>query len=54
WDTVDAHNESSTVTLDIPQTPNLFPTFPTSHIKPFTPNDNNKFPTRTLDRPGPI
>ncbi|KAF8811642.1 hypothetical protein BYT27DRAFT_7208273 [Phlegmacium glaucopus] len=39
--------ESSIITLDIPQTPNLFPTFPTSHIKPFMPNNNDKFPART-------
>jgi hypothetical protein len=38
--------ETSTVTLDIPHAPNIFPTFHTSHIKPFIPNDNLKFPSR--------
>jgi len=51
---VDTNLASSTVTLDIPQTPNLFPTFHTSHIKPFKLNDHAKFPSRTLKRPGPI
>jgi hypothetical protein len=46
--------ETSTVTLDIPHAPNIFPTFHTSHVKPFIPNDNLKFPSRTLERPGPI
>ena len=46
--------EASTVTLDIPHAPNLFPTFHTSHVKPFMPNDDSKFPLRTLERPGPI
>ncbi|KAF8804576.1 hypothetical protein BYT27DRAFT_7009359, partial [Phlegmacium glaucopus] len=50
----DVNNNTSTVTLDIPQTPNLFPTFHTSHIKPFTPNDNLKFPNCTLHKPGPL
>ena len=46
--------KASTVTLDIPHAPNLFPMFHTSHIKPFIANDDSKFPSRTLDRPGPI
>lgn len=51
---VDVHEEASTVTLDIPNTPNIFPTFHTSHIKPFKENDNSKWPSRTLEKPGPI
>ena len=50
----DVNMEASTVTLDIPQTPNLFPTFHSSHVKPLKPNDNIKFPQRTIDKPGPI
>ena len=41
--------EASTVTLDIPHAPNLFPTFHTSHVKPFMPNDNSKFSLRSLE-----
>ena len=39
---VDTHEEASTITLDIPNAPNIFPTFHTSHIKPFKQNDNSK------------
>ena len=50
----DVNVDASTVTLDIPQTLNLFPTFHTSHIRPFKANDDGKFPSRTLEKPGPI
>ena len=50
----DVNREASTVTLDIPHTPNLFPTFHTSHIKAFKENNDNKFPSRTIEKPGPI
>jgi hypothetical protein len=51
---VSANTNSSTVTLDIPNQPMVFPTFHTSLVKPFYDNDNNKFPGRTLEKPGPI
>lgn len=51
---VDIHEDASTVTLDIPNAPNIFPTFHTSHIKPFKQNDNSKWPARTLEKPGPV
>ena len=51
---VDTHQEASTVTLDIPNAPNIFPTFHTSHIKPFKQNNDAKWPSRTLDKPGPV
>jgi Chromo (CHRromatin Organisation MOdifier) domain len=51
---VDVHKATSTVTLDIPNAPNIFPTFHTSHIKPFKRNNNAKWPSRTLDKPGPL
>jgi hypothetical protein len=41
----DTFPEASTVTLDIPHAPNLFPTFHASHVKPFIPNDDLKFPS---------
>jgi hypothetical protein len=51
---VDVNSDADTVTLDIPNSPNLFPTFYTSHIKPWLPNDDIKYPSRTLEEPGPI
>ena len=51
---VDTHEDASTITLDIPNAPNIFPTFHTSHIKPFKENDDNKYPSRSLERPGPL
>ena len=41
---VDTHEAASTITLDIPNAPNIFPTFHTSHIKPFKQNDDDKYP----------
>ena len=51
---IDTFPEASMVTLDIPNAPNLFPTFPTSHVKPFKNNDNTKYPSHSLAKPGPI
>jgi hypothetical protein len=51
---INTNENASTVTLDIPNQPNIFPTFHTSLVKPFKDNDNIKFPSRTLDKPGPI
>ena len=44
----------STVTLDLPNLPNIFPVFHTSEIRHFTENDNNLFPSRSLTPPDPI
>ena len=51
---ISANEDASTVTLDIPNQPNIFPTFHTSLIKPFNENDNSKFPSHTLENPGLI
>ena len=51
---IDVHQDASTVTLEMPNAPNLFPTFHTSNVKPWFPNDDNKYPSRTLEQPGPI
>lgn len=50
----DVNNEASTITLDMPNAPNVFPTFHSSLVKPFCENNNKKYPGRTLDEPGPI
>jgi hypothetical protein len=51
---VDVHHAASTITLDMPNAPNLFPTFHTSNIKPWHANDDDKYPSRSLEQPGPI
>ena len=51
---IEVHNEASTITLDMPNAPNLFPTFHTSNVKPWFPNNDLKYPSRTLEQPGPI
>jgi hypothetical protein len=51
---VDVHHDASTVTLDMPNAPNLFPTFHISNIKRWHPNDDKKYPSRTLEQPGPV
>ncbi|KIM35806.1 hypothetical protein M413DRAFT_40412, partial [Hebeloma cylindrosporum] len=50
----DVHKAASTVTIDVPTQPNAFPTYHSSQVKPFIPNDPAKYPTRTLPEPGPI
>ena len=50
----DVHEAASTITIDIPSAPNIFPTFHVSLIKPFRQNDDCKFPSRTLENPGPV
>ena len=44
----------STVTLDLPNSPNIFPVFHTSEIRPFLENDNTLFPSRALVPPEPV
>jgi hypothetical protein len=54
YEVTDIHKETSNVTIDVLTQPNTFPTYHTSHIKPFIANDNKKYPSRTLAEPGPI
>lgn len=51
---VDAHPETSTYTLDLPNSPNIFPTFHASQLKTFHANDALLFPSREFPRPGPV
>ena len=46
---LDTHPSASTVTLDLPDTPTVFPTFHINLVKPFLPNDNTTYPHRTID-----
>jgi hypothetical protein len=51
---LDAHPETSTYTLDLPNSPNIFPTFHSSQLRTFHANDTALFPSRDLPRPGPV
>ena len=44
----------STVTLDLPTLPNIFPVFHTSEVKHFLENNNTLFPSRALIPRDPI
>jgi hypothetical protein len=50
----DTAPEISTVTIDLPNHPNTFPTFHTSQVRPFMENDKELFPGRELDEPPPV
>ena len=45
----DTHSSASTVTLDLPNSPTIFPTFHISLVKPFLPNDDIAYPHRAID-----
>jgi hypothetical protein len=46
--------EFSAYTLDLPNSPNIFPTFHTSQLKHFTENNASLFPSHKHISPGPI
>ena len=54
YEILDVNNKTSMVELHIPSTPNIFPKFHTSLVKPFHQNDNSKYPLRTLEALGPV
>jgi len=45
----DTHSSTSTVTLNLPNSPTIFPTFHISLVKPFLPNDDIAYPHRAID-----
>ena len=45
----DIHPSASTVTLELPNMPSVFPTFHISLVKPFLPNDDVEYPHREID-----
>jgi hypothetical protein len=52
---ITATNEThSTVTIDMPHKPSLFPVFHTSEVHAFKENDNELFPLRALHPPPPV
>ena len=44
----------STVTLDLPRSPDVFPVFHSSEVMPFIENDETLFPSRALHTPEPV
>jgi hypothetical protein len=46
--------QHSTVTLDLPNSPNFFPIFHTSEVRPFLENNDSIFPSRALVPRDPI
>ena len=51
---IDVDETDSTVTLDLPNLPNVFPTFHTSEVVPFVENDPMLFPGREFSKPPPV
>ena len=48
------NKDNSTVTLDLPRSPDIFPVFHTSEVMPFIENDDSLFPSRALHTPEPV
>jgi hypothetical protein len=51
---VDSFPETSVYTLDLPNSPDIFPSFHASELMPYHPNDAILFPHRELPMPGPV
>ncbi|KAJ8587268.1 hypothetical protein M405DRAFT_711380, partial [Rhizopogon salebrosus TDB-379] len=51
---LEAHPQFSTYTLDLPNSPNIFPTFHVSQLRPYHAGDATLFPSREHPRPGPV
>ena len=54
YSVISTNEKHSTVTLDLPHSPNMFPVFHTSEIIPFRENNGTLFPDRTLTPPEPL
>ena len=51
---LDVDEDHSTVTLDLPNSPNICPTFHTSEILPYIESDTTLFPSRRFEELNPI
>lgn len=49
-----AYPETSSYTLELPPSSKLFPTFHSSQLQCFVPNDDTLFPSRSFSKPPPI
>lgn len=50
----ETHPEASTYTLDMPNSPNIYPVFHASEMLPYKENDAELFPSREFARPAPV
>ena len=50
----DIDEENSTVTLDLPNSTNIYPTFHTSQVMPYIKSDTEKFLSQHFEEPDPI
>ncbi|KIM88040.1 hypothetical protein PILCRDRAFT_62841, partial [Piloderma croceum F 1598] len=51
---IDVHPENSNYTLELPNSPNIFPTFHSSELKPHFTNDCSLFPSHEMAKPQPV
>ena len=51
---IDVDEAHSTVTLNLPNSPNIFPTFHTSQVIPYIESNTEKFPSCHFEEPTPI
>lgn len=54
YNIIDVDEDHSTVTLNLPNSPNIFPVFHTSEVLPYAESDTSLFPSRHLEEPTPI
>ena len=51
---IDVDEQHSTMTLNLPNSPNIYPTFHTSEILPSIESDTTLFPSRQFEELSPI
>jgi len=51
---IDIDEDHSMVTLDLPNSPNIFPVFHTSQVLPYIESDTSLFPSWCFEEPPPI
>jgi hypothetical protein len=51
---INAHPETSNYTLELPNSPNVFPTFHSSELKPYLENNPILFPSCEMVKPQPV
>ena len=51
---IDTDEKHSTVTIELPNAPNIFPTFHTSEVLPFVEMDTTLFPSHKFEEPPPV
>lgn len=54
YEVIKAHPDSSLYTLRLPESSKIHPSFHSSQLREFIPNDDSLFPSRTHAKPGPI